>query len=111
METHTEPGPFAEWAVIDLFGHVQLAGRVTEAQIGGCSFLRVDVPATAEWPAFTRFLGQGAIYSMTIVAKEVVYEVLKTLRPRPVERFMLPEVPGASRQPLLDYGDYAEDDS
>ncbi|HEY0169427.1 MAG TPA: hypothetical protein VGB98_00120 [Pyrinomonadaceae bacterium] len=32
------------WCVLELFGHVRLAGHVTEASIGGCSFLRVDVP-------------------------------------------------------------------
>ena len=62
---------FDQWAVVELFGHQQIAGRVTEASIGGCSFLRVDVPdqpaipahdyyaERPALPAYTRYFGQG----------------------------------------------------
>ena len=32
------------WGIIDLFGHQKVAGYISEAQIGGCAFVRVDVP-------------------------------------------------------------------
>jgi hypothetical protein len=47
----SEQDKFDSWAVVELFGHQQIAGRVTEASIGGCSFLRVDVP---DQPALPR---------------------------------------------------------
>jgi hypothetical protein len=47
------------WCVLELFGHVRLAGRVTEASIGGCSFLRVDVPKPDGEIQFTRYFGNG----------------------------------------------------
>ncbi|MDD2657785.1 MAG: hypothetical protein PHD04_03970 [Candidatus Pacebacteria bacterium] len=45
---------FDEWAIIDLFGHQKIAGRVSEQQIGGASFVRVDVPLE---PPFTKLFG------------------------------------------------------
>lgn len=61
-----EKNGFDEWCIIELFGHQKIAGRVTEQQIGGCSFVRVDVPATKKVPAFTRLIGNGAIYAINI---------------------------------------------
>ncbi len=36
---------FENWCLVELFGHQQIAGWVTEATIGGCALVRVDVPA------------------------------------------------------------------
>jgi hypothetical protein len=33
---------FSEWAIIELFGHQRIAGRVSEQTIGGCAFVRDD---------------------------------------------------------------------
>jgi hypothetical protein len=57
---------FSEWAILDLFGHQKIAGRVSEQQIGGSSFVRVDVPEVEGQPAYTKLFGPGAIYSITI---------------------------------------------
>lgn len=54
------------WALVELFGHQRIAGRVTEATIAGGTFLRVDVPDGA-----TRFFGAAAIYSISPVSEEV----------------------------------------
>jgi hypothetical protein len=62
---------FEEWAVVELFGHQRIAGKVSEATIGGSSFVRVDVPATANKPAYTKFFGNGAIYAMTPCDEEL----------------------------------------
>ena len=50
-----EGNTFEAWCIIDLFGHTQLAGLVTEASIGGCALLRVDVPEVNGRPAFTKY--------------------------------------------------------
>lgn len=76
---------FSHWAVVELFGHARIAGLVTEQQIGGASFIRVDVPELSvrqdtplygripveTQPAYTRFFGAAAIYAITPCAEEV----------------------------------------
>lgn len=56
---------FDTWAVVELFGHQQIAGRVAEQTIGGSTFVRVDVPETPESVGYTKLYGPGAIYAIT----------------------------------------------
>ena len=75
---------FEQWALIELFGHTRISGKVTEETIGGTSFVRVDVPAIDELQAITKYYGQGAIYSMTVVDEETAIASAKALRVHPV---------------------------
>jgi hypothetical protein len=98
MEQSTQE-KFEHFAIVDLFGHLKIAGLVTEATIGGCSLLRVDVPAIGEQPAYTRYFGQAAIYSLTPVSEEIMRSALEYIRPRPVETYMLPAPAAPSPAP------------
>lgn len=82
---------FDSWAIVELFGHQKIAGRVREETIGGCSFVRVDVPATETELGFTKFYGNGAIYSMTPTSEAVVRAALKQIQPEPVSVW-IPEI-------------------
>jgi hypothetical protein len=73
------------WMLIELFGHTRIAGLVTEQVIGGCSFVRVDVPGDGTQHPFTRLYGQGAIYSMTFVDHETAKGAARMMRIRPVD--------------------------
>ena len=90
----TEPAApesgFDSWCVIEIFGHERIAGRVTEQMIGGCSFIRVDVPASNGMPAYTKFYGEKAIYSILPVSEELARGALARMRPQPVDPFLLP---------------------
>lgn len=88
----TENENFDEWAIVELFGHQRLAGRVTNASIGGCSFVRVDVPATEKDEAYTRFLGNGAIYAVNPCTEQVARAAAHTMRAAPVQRYEIPEL-------------------
>jgi len=79
---------FDQWCILELFGRQVIAGQVTEQVIGGCSFIRIDVPETENQPAFTRFYGQGAIYAMTPVSEEAARIALKQFRPEPVNVYV-----------------------
>ena len=95
----TTESTFDTWAIVELFGHSKIAGKVTEQQIAGGTFLRVDVPeldgADGEHPTagFTRFYGAGAIYSITPVDEDLARRAAEALRPRPVTVYglVLPE--------------------
>lgn len=81
--------PFSQWAIVELFGHQRIAGLLSEQTIGGCNFLRVDVPDTEGQKGFTKLYGQGAIYGISFVEEAIAREVAKGLRARPVEAYEL----------------------
>ena len=87
-------------AIVELFGHTKLAGQVSEANIGGCSFIRVDVPEIGAQPAFTRFLGNGAIYSITPVSEEIARHAIARIAPEPVQTYYLPKP-----EPMFEFSD------
>ncbi len=92
------------WGIVDLFGHQKVAGKITEAAIGGCSFVRVDVPEMEGNPAVTHFYGQGAIYSMTPVSEDLVKAFLKQYRPEPISIY-IPELRQIEARPEDEEGD------
>ena len=78
---------FDQWCVVELFGHQVIAGKVTEQEIGGCSFVRVDVPSIEGSEKFTRFFSQGAIYSVSPVSEEVAKVAIKDFCPKPISAY------------------------
>lgn len=88
----TEKQTFDEWALVELFGHQKIVGRVTEASMAGGAFLRVDVPAFNGASAFTRYFGPSAIYSINPVTEEVARGLMMTYRNEPVSRYELPQI-------------------
>lgn len=89
---------FDEWALVELFGHQRIVGKVTEATIGGGAFIRVDVPnEDGSEVLFTRFFGPSAIYSMSPIAKDVALALAKRQSAEPVKRY---EMPAALPEPL-----------
>jgi len=57
-----EQDKFEAWDLLELFGHQRLAGMLSEQTIGGCHFIRIDVPAVGgDVPGYTRYFTNGAI--------------------------------------------------
>src|SRR3972149_3980054 len=82
---------FKAWCIVELFGHVTLAGYVSEQVIGSTSFIRLDVPEVDGQAAFTKLLGAGAIYSITPTDEDVARSAIEHIRARPVNVYYLPE--------------------
>ncbi len=119
-EPTKEPAP-ALFAVVELFGHQRIAGRISEQTFGGTSFVRVDVPEieveeTSGWgeerktrkrtiQAHTRSFGAGAIYginwcdepAMQLAARDIVHEPLKAYSVKDA----IDALPADQRQRLL----------
>lgn len=76
---------FESWALVELFGHTRMIGKVTEQTIGGIPFVRVDVPADGDRSAYTRFLGNGAIYSITPLEETAARALLVNVREEPIQ--------------------------
>lgn len=80
---------FKAWAIVELFGHQRIAGKLTEQAIGGASFIRVDVPAFEDSPAFTKLYTQGAIYGVTFVSEQIARAAAQSFRLAPVSVYEL----------------------
>jgi acyl-CoA reductase-like NAD-dependent aldehyde dehydrogenase len=70
---------FEGWCVVELFGHHQIAGYVSEQTIGGCGFVRVDVPATGGLDAHTKLYGEKAIYAIHPCTEEIAKQAAASL--------------------------------
>ena len=88
-----EQTKFEEWAVLELFGHQRLAGLVTEVQLGGASFVRVDVPEDGKKKGWklTKMYNPSAIYSIAPVTEETARMVAKACSGEPVTRWDVQE--------------------
>jgi hypothetical protein len=73
------------FAIVELFGHQKMAGKVTEQSIGPATFVRVDVPETDAAPSFTRLLNPQAIYAINPVTKEVMEHMAGNFSQKPIE--------------------------
>lgn len=95
---------FEAWGLLELFGHQRIAGKLSEETIGGCHFIRIDVPEipgfaprpdatiTPGTPAYTRYFTQGAIYSMTPTSEAVARRMAASLRSVPVQAYDIPRL-------------------
>jgi hypothetical protein len=80
------------WALVELFGHSKIAGRITEQNIAGTNMLRVDVPETSTQPAFTRFLGSSAIYAINPTDEATAKYYADKLQTRPIDSWDVREM-------------------
>jgi hypothetical protein len=88
--------PFATWAIVELMGHRRLAGRLTEQEIAGKGFLRLDIPGDDTTAAATQFYSPGSVYCITPTTEAVARSVAARDRPAPVQRWELETVPAAA---------------
>lgn len=92
--------PESLWAIVELFGHQRIAGRLSEHNFGGQAFVRVDVPAIPQEgkpdiPPVTKLFGNGAIYAINFVDETSARLTAATLRVQPVNTWDLREALGA----------------
>lgn len=90
--TEEKGGPFPCWAILELMGHRRLAGMVTEQEVAGHGFIRIDVPARDGKDLIaTQFYSPGSVYCMTPTTEEIARRVAASCQPEPVHRWELPE--------------------
>lgn len=83
---------YAGWTVLELFGHRRLAGYVSEVQVAGAGFVRIQIPGdNGEWAAEQSY-GPAAIYSITPCTEEVARAMVKRgAASGEITQFSLPE--------------------
>ena len=91
-----ETGKFEAWAIVELFGHQRMAGLCTAIDIGGASFVRIDVPDVEKElsapPKLSRLVNPTAIYSITPVTEETARAAAKNCSVAPVTKWDVQEL-------------------
>lgn len=85
---------FEAWAIVELFGHTQLSGKVSEETIAAQSFIRIDVPKTSKCPEFTKYHLPTAIYGITPVDKDYATRMAERIQAKPINDYKHNEVIG-----------------
>jgi hypothetical protein len=85
-----EQKSFENWAILELLGHVRLAGRVTEESHFGVALGRIDIPTAAGDGYTTQYFGGSSIYRLTPTTEEIARSVAAHSQPRPVQSWELP---------------------
>ncbi len=83
---------FELFAVVELFGHQRIAGKVSEQSIGVATFVRIDVPETSQQPKFTRIVNPSAIYAINPVTEEVMIQMAEMITSKPIDAWDIREM-------------------
>jgi hypothetical protein len=105
------------WAIVELMGHIKLAGKLTEEERFGSKLGRLDIPTaekctcpnadrkSADEPTtpcglcqgagfvasfMTQYFGGGSVYRITVVSEEVARHVARQSAPAPVSPWDFP---------------------
>ena len=85
-----EPTKFDCWAVVEIMGHIRLAGRVREETVFGQAMVRVDIPAVDEYPESTRYFSPTALFSLSPCDEATALVVAKRERHPPIKTWEMP---------------------
>jgi hypothetical protein len=96
----SDEATFEGWAILELMGHRRLAGRVSEVELAGHGFLRLDVPEVDGRPGATQFYAPASVYALTPTTEEVARGLRS--RPEPVTVWDLQRPALPSREEALD---------
>lgn len=83
---------FELFAIVELFGHQRLAGKVSEQTVGSSTFVRIDVPETTVQPKFTRIVNPSAVYAINPVTEEVMLEMAQKIEQKPIDAWDIREM-------------------
>lgn len=85
-----DKGGFEQWAILEVMGHRKIAGLVTEQEIAGAGFIRIDIPGPdGKGLVATQFYSPKSIYGLTPCSEELARRVAVNHQIRPVERWEL----------------------
>lgn len=79
-------------ALVELFGHQRISGKVTEHSMGASTFIRIDVPETTQQPKFTRFVNPSAVYAINPVTEEVMIQLAENIQQKPIDSWDIREM-------------------
>jgi len=75
------PG-FSHWAIVELMGHVKIAGHVTEVELFGSKLGKVDIPNGESFT--TQYFNGSSLYRLTPTTEEITRAIARSNQPEPV---------------------------
>lgn len=90
---HEAGEKFETWALLEIMGHQQYAGLVTEQVVAGQAFIRIDIPANEEdgVVAFTKLFGPSSVYSISPIEETAARALARSLKKVPLTVWELPD--------------------
>lgn len=88
-----------QWAIVEIMGRKVVAGYASQSVRFGLPMLRIDVPATSVFPAFSQEYGAQAIYAITYVSEEVARMTAESNKVNPVSVYV-PDLANMQRAKL-----------
>jgi hypothetical protein len=87
------PEPESLWAIVQLMGHVRIAGRISEEEKFGAKIGRLDIPRGDKGEFSTEYFGASSVYRIQIVSEEIARQVASSNDSRPIHSYEMPKVP------------------
>jgi len=85
---------FNQWGVLELMGHRRLVGRMTEQDIAGKGFIRIDLFSAGQAePIVSQFYNPDSVYGIHPTSEEVARAAV-IQAPAPIQRWELPQSTG-----------------
>jgi hypothetical protein len=82
---------FEMWGVLELMGHVKVAGRITEEERFGGKLGRIDIPDETEGFS-TQYFGFASVYRLTAVTEEVARYIARQNTGQPIHAWDLARI-------------------
>ena len=105
--------PVELWAIIELFGHQKMAGKISEHVLAG-NFIRIDVPETKKQAAYSRMVNPSAVYAINPVTETVARSMAERYQTKPLDAWDISEMYQRLQAMLpaqkTDSQDYQDDD-
>lgn len=68
------------WAIIELLGHRQRLGKVSEAEIYGGKLIKIDIPVKElNGDYVTEYYGCASIYALRPISEDIAQDYVKRL--------------------------------
>lgn len=93
---------FDSWAIVELMGHVKMAGRLTEEERFGSKLGRLDVPRGDGFG--TIWFNAASVYRITACDEDVARVVAARNQPEPVHQWELPKLESSATSRLRNDG-------
>lgn len=90
------------FAIVELFGHTQLAGEISTAPIG--DFILVRIPRVGEIPGWSKMINPKAIYAITPCEESDAIAKATELKAMPIDRWSARQLVADHLEKLFEEG-------